>query len=107
MIEDEFDVLRKDWFGTIDGLHINSYKKINFENGYRINLKKTENNKLKENKLLKENIPQLNLCFVNIWGYDPSCMKEKYQFGLVAASSSLESKNKAKSKRLNGFLKKV
>ena len=26
-IEDTFDVLRRDWFGTIEGLHIDSYKK--------------------------------------------------------------------------------
>jgi len=105
-IEDTFDVLRRDWFGTIDGLHIDSYKKINFVDGYRIHLKKTENNKLKENKLFNENIPQQNLWFVNIGGYDPSSMQEKHQFGLVAATSSFEAKNKAKSKWLNGCKKK-
>ena len=56
-IEDTFIVLRRDWFGTLDGLYIDSYKKINFVDGYRIHLKKNENNKLKENKLFKENIP--------------------------------------------------
>ena len=50
-------MLRRDWFGTLDGLYIDSYKKINFVDGYRIHLKKNENNKLKENKLFKENIP--------------------------------------------------
>ena len=39
-IEDTFDVLRRDWFGIIDGLHIDSYKRINYVDGYRINLKK-------------------------------------------------------------------
>ena len=27
-IEDTFDDLRKNWFGSIEGLHIDSYKKI-------------------------------------------------------------------------------
>ena len=26
-IEDTYDVLRNDWFGTLEGLHIDSYKK--------------------------------------------------------------------------------
>jgi len=105
-IEDTFDVLRRDWFGTIDGLHIDSYKKINCVDGYKVNLKKIENDKLINNKLLKEKIPQHNLWFVNIGGYDPCSMQEKHEFGLVAASSSNEAKNKAKSKWLNGFKKK-
>ena len=105
-IEDTFDVLRRDWFGNIDGLHIDSYKKINYVDGYRINLKKTGNSKFKKNKLLKENIPQHNLWFVNIGGYDPRSMQEKHEFGLVVASSSIEAKNKAKSKWLNGLKKK-
>ena len=105
-IEDTFDVLRRDWFGIIDGLHIDSYKRINYVDGYRINLKKNENDKLKKIKLFKENIPQCNLWFVNIGGYDPSSMQEKHEFGIVAASSSIEAKNIAKSKWLNGCKKK-
>ena len=38
-IEDTYNVLRNDWFGTLKGLHIDSYKKISFVDGYRINLK--------------------------------------------------------------------
>ena len=104
-IEDTFDLLRRDWFGTIDGLHIDSYKKINYVDGYKINLKKIENDKL--NNKFKENIPKHNLWFVNIGGYDPSSMQEKHEFGLVAASSSMEAKNKAKSKWLNVFKKSM
>ncbi len=48
----------------------------------------------------KEEIPHKNLWFVNIGGYHPSSMQEKHEFGLVVASSSLEAKNKAKSKWL-------
>ena len=46
-IEDSFDTLRKDWFGSSKGLHIDSYKKIKYIDGYRITLKNIEENKLK------------------------------------------------------------
>ena len=39
-IEDTFDILKKDWFGSFEGLHIDSYKKINHVDGYKITLKK-------------------------------------------------------------------
>jgi Ni,Fe-hydrogenase I large subunit len=105
-IEDTYDVLRKDWFGLLEGLHIDSYKKVNYVDGYKINLKNLENKKLNKNKMLNKNNTQKNLYFVNIGGYDPTCMQEKHEFGLVVASSNLEAKNKAKSKWLNGCKKK-
>ena len=105
-IEDTYDVLRNDWFGSFEGLHIDSYKKINYVDGYKINIKNIENEKLKKNKFHNENRSQLNLWFVNIGGYDPSSMQEKHEFGLFVAKSSLEAKNKAKSKWLNGYKKK-
>ena len=39
-IEDTYNVLRSDWFGSMQGLHIDSYKKIKYVDGYKINLKK-------------------------------------------------------------------
>jgi len=82
------------------------YKKINYVDGYKINLKNIENKKSKNNKFLKGNITKNNLWFVNIGGYDPKSMQEKHEFGLVVAKSSLEAKNTAKSKWLNGYKKK-
>tara|TARA_A100001035_G_scaffold46634_1_gene33390 strand:- start:1647 stop:2225 length:579 start_codon:yes stop_codon:yes gene_type:complete len=101
-IEDTFDILRRDWFGNLEGLHIDSYKKINYVDGHKIILKKIETIKLKKNNSYDEK----NLWFVNIGGYDPKSMQEKHEFGLVVASNSLAAKNKAKSKWLNGFKKK-
>jgi len=101
-IEDTFDELKKSWFGSLNGLHIDSYKKINSIDGYKINLKKIENNHKKEISGPKKKY----LWFVNIGGYDPSSMQEKHEFGLVAASTSFEAKNIAKSKWLKG-LKKI
>ena len=105
-IEDTFEVLRNDWFGTFEGLHIDSYKKIKNVDGYKINLKNTENNKLKDNKHFSVKNNRKNLWFVNIGGYDPSSMQEKHEFGLVVASSSTEANNKAKAKWLNCCKKK-
>jgi len=105
-IEDTYEVLRKDWFGNLEGLHIDTYKKINYVDGHKINLKSIENQKSKNKKFLYGKNPRKKLWFVNIGGYDPMSMQEKHEFGLVVASSSLEAKNIAKSKWLNGFRKK-
>ena len=105
-IEDTFNDLRNNWFGSIDGLHIDSFKKIEYIDGYKINLKNFEKIKIKNKQSIIQNDPPNNLWFVNIGGYDPSSMQEKHEFGLVVASSSLEAKNRAKSKWLRGCRKK-
>ena len=104
-IEDTYDTLRKDWFGSSKGLHIDSYKKIKYLDGYKINLRNVENLKIK-NKFSDKSKTKKNLWFVNIVGYDPSSMQEKHEFGLVIASNKLEAKNIAKSKWLIGCKKK-
>ena len=105
-IEDTYDVLRRDWFGTSEGLHIDSYKKINYIDGYKINLINVQNKQIKNNKHLNENTSKKNLWFVNIGGYDPSSMQEKHEFGLVVASDKFEAKNIAKSRWLMDCKKK-
>ena len=104
-IEDTFDTLRKEWFGLVEGLHIDSYKKIKYVGGFRIHLKNFEKNK-KNNTLDERTVHQRNLWFVNIGAYSPSSMQEKHEFGLVVASNKLEAKNIAKSKWLIGYKKK-
>ena len=100
-IEDTFDVLKRDWFGSIEGLHIDSYKKIEYIDGYKIELKNNARNHRLVNQL---NFPKL--WFINIGGYEPTSMQEKHEFGLVVASSKLEAKNIAQSKWLIGCKKK-
>ena len=105
-IEDTYKLLRRDWFGELEGLHIDSYKKINFVDGYKINIKNIDDKKTKNNNSFIGTSHKNNLWFVNIGGYDPSSMQEKHEFGLVVASSKLEAKNIAKSKWLIGCEKK-
>tara|TARA_B100000886_G_scaffold306602_1_gene239052 strand:- start:5477 stop:6058 length:582 start_codon:yes stop_codon:yes gene_type:complete len=104
-IEDTFDDLRKGWFGSIKGLHIDSYKKIYSVDGYKIKVKKSQNNKskIKPNQKSKDN-PKL--WFLNLGGYDSNSMQEKHEFGLVVASTKSDAKKMAKSKWLNGLKKK-
>ena len=105
-IEDTYNVLRRDWFGTLEGLHIDSYKKINHVGGYKVNLKNIENKKLENKNFSNGTKTTKNLWFVNIGGYNQNSMQEKHEFGLVVASSKLEAKNIAKSKWLIGCKKK-
>ena len=105
-IEDTYDTLRKDWFGSPKGLHIDSYKKIKYIDGYKINLINFEKDKIDEKQLVKKNKAKKHLWFVNIGGYNPTSMQEKHEFGLVIASNKLEAKNIAKSKWLIGCKKK-
>ena len=104
-IEDTFCDLRKGWFGSIDGLHIDSYKKIYSVDGHKIKLKKSQNKKSKIN-LIKKAKDTKKLWFINLGGYDPKSMQEKHEFGLVVASNASDAKKLAKSKWLNGFKKK-
>ena len=68
-------------------MHIDSYKKIKYLDGYKINLRNVENLKINNKSNHKK-----NLWFVNIGGYDPSSMQEKHEFGLVIARYKLEAK---------------
>ncbi len=104
-IEDTYDTLRKDWFGSPKGLHIDSYKKIKYVDGYKINLINFKKDKIDKKKLVR-NKDKTHLWFVNIGGYSPTSMQEKDEFRLVIASTKLEAKNIAKSKWLIGCKKK-
>ena len=87
-------------------MHIDSYKKIKYLDGYKINLRNVKNLKIKNKKSSDTSNTKKNLWFVNIGGYDPSSMQEKHEFGLVVASNKLDAKNIAKSKWLIGCKKK-
>ncbi len=60
-IEDTYDALRMAWFGTSEGLHIDSYKKIKYVDGYKITLKNIKKNTLKNNKFVNGKDTNKNL----------------------------------------------
>ena len=101
-IEDTYDTLRKDWFGSPKGLHIDSYKKIKYIDGYRINLIYSENKKNNKNNLNKN---KKQLWVVNLGGYESASMQERHEFGLVVAEDSPEAVKLAKSIWLLGYKK--
>ena len=105
-IEDTYDTLRKDWFGSPQGLHIDSYKKIKYIDGYKIKLIYFEKDNIDNKQLEKKNKAKKHLWFVNLGGYNPTSMQEKHEFGLVTASTKFEAQNIAKSKWLIGCKKK-
>ena len=105
-IEDTFETLRNDWFGSPRGLHIDSYKKIQYIDGHKINLLYFENHKTGKKQLVKKNNSKKYLWFVNIGGYNSTSIMEEHEFGIVIASNKLEAKNIAKSKWLIGCKKK-
>ncbi len=96
-IEDTFESLRKNWFGSIEGLHIDSYKKIQSIDGYKINLRNIEKDNIIRKNLNKD---KKKLWFVNLGGYQTNSMQERHEFGLVVAGNCLEAKKIAKSKWL-------
>ena len=58
-IEDTYHTLRKDWFGSSRGLHIDSYKKIRYIDGYKINLINFEKDKIEKKQLVKKINPKI------------------------------------------------
>ena len=59
-IEETYDTLRKDWFGSSKGLHIDSYKKIQYIDGHKINLINVEEHKIGKKQLVKKIMPKKN-----------------------------------------------
>ncbi len=87
-IESTVPQLKSEWTGSSRGLHIDSYKFIQFVDGYRIKLVPSE-------KAPKEQYRKL--WFVNLGGYKDGEMLEQHHIELVVAASA----NRAKQKALN------
>ena len=91
-IEDTYEQLRQNWFGTVKGLHLDSYKALKGGDGYKISL---EDNPQSSNK---------KLYFVNLGGYDESKLNELHEFALFVASDKNEDKEKAKNSLLRSSI---
>jgi hypothetical protein len=79
-IEDTYQTLCERWFGTVRGLHLDSYLALKFVDGHRVELKKERFN------------GSHNLYFGNFGGYDPRSIAELHEFGLFVAISPEEAK---------------
>jgi len=90
-IEDTFPELRKQWIGNRNGLHMDSYKRIQYVDGYKISLSNSTNN-----DLISSKIEDKSLWFINLGGYDPKKMYEEHEFTLVVAKKAIDAKRKAK-----------
>ncbi|AIT09146.1 hypothetical protein LO80_03625 [Candidatus Francisella endociliophora] len=91
-IEDTYEQLRKNWFGTVKGLHLDSYKAVKGADGYQISL---------------QDQPQdfdKNLYFVNLGGYDEYKLNELHEFALFVAADKAEAKEKAKKSLLKNSI---
>ena len=99
-IEDTIPALRKQWFGLLSGLHIDSYKAIRHVDGYAIELIKGQSESTRsQQRNLTEKTDQL--WFVNLGGYDRESLQELHQFGLVVAPSKQAAKARARRRWLN------
>tara|TARA_Y100001968_G_scaffold125830_1_gene114806 strand:- start:373 stop:924 length:552 start_codon:yes stop_codon:yes gene_type:complete len=98
-LEDTLPELREQWIGQIKGLHIDSYKRIKYIDGYKIAISKS--NKNNSSNQLKE---VESLWFVNLGGYNPNRMYEEHEFSLVVAKKAIDAKKKAK-KNWKSYLK--
>ena len=90
-IEDTFPELREKWLGKTTGLHIDSYKRIQYIDGYKVTISKSS----KDNSMNPE-AEDKSLWFINLGGYDPNKMYEEHEFTLVVAKKAIDAKKKAK-----------
>ena len=92
-IEDTFSELRQQWLGERKGLHIDSYKRIKYVDGYKIYITKSKKDSPINNATESE-----SLWFINLGGYNPNKMYEEHEFTLVVAKKAIDAKRKAKRK---------
>lgn len=83
-LEDSYSQLCQQWFGTVKGLHIDSYMQVQHVDGYAVSLQSTPA------------ASELKLYFVNFGGYYPDKIAEQHDFMLCVARSASEAKAKAK-----------
>ncbi|CAB0151109.1 hypothetical protein PSI9734_01524 [Pseudidiomarina piscicola] len=79
-VEGCYPALRKHWYGTLKGLHLDSYVQVHHVDGYRVELQQTASDQAEK------------LWFVNFGGYYPNRLAEFHDFTLVVAKSADEAK---------------
>ncbi|GAB6107264.1 DUF1543 domain-containing protein [Fusibacter bizertensis] len=93
-IEDTYDLVRSNWYGIKEKLHMDAYTEIKGADGYRIEL-------IKEKPMVSESIESDStetvekLYFVYMGGYSIGKTQELHDVGLYVASSQNVAKSKA------------
>jgi len=80
--------LRRQWFGSRSGLHLDSWMRVRGVDGYRVVLRREPFSG-----------PE-RLWFVNMGGYDPEQLAEQHAFGLFVATSPQAAKAAARRRLL-------
>ena len=99
-IEDTIPSLRQQWFGLLNGLHIDSYKAIQHVDGYAIELIKGRG-VCREQQQKAPTAMNDQLWFINLGGYDRDSLQELHQFGLIVAPSKQAAKARARRRWLS------
>ena len=89
-IEDTYTQLCQQWFGSVKGLHIDSYMQVKHIDGYSVSVQREPQNL------------DVKLYFVNFGGYHTDKIAEQHDFMLCVAGSAAEAKAKAKQLLLPG-----
>ncbi len=77
-LEDCYPELRQQWFGTLAGMHIDSWMQVDGVEGYQLRF--------------SEQAPaadELRLFFINLGGYTPGAFGEDHHYLLVTAKDNL------------------
>ena len=101
-IEETYGQLSMQWFGLNEGLHIDSYMKVNYIDGFKIVLKRIQAGLKLSNAKSNSHNKQL-LWFVNLGAYDPSELYELHQFTLVVSHNSISAKKIAMNRCLSNY----
>jgi hypothetical protein len=83
-IRDSYALLCQQWFGTVKGLHIDSYMQVKHIDGYSISLQP------------QPQASEQKLFFVNFGGYYADKIAEQHDFMLCVANSASAAKARAK-----------
>lgn len=91
-IEDIYPRLREEWFGSREGLHIDSWMAIEGVDGYRVSLSS-----------LAPAPGSPRLYFINLGGYEPGSFGEAHRYLLVVARDRAEAKERGKRRMHAGW----
>lgn len=90
-IEDTYDQLMDKWFGTPEGLHLDSWMEIHAVDGHSISLQREKTESAKR------------LYFVNLGAYIPGQFTEAHANTFIVAENERDVKTRAKAELLRGL----